>query len=197
MAGTLDTMQCQVPDCLAEAVGRGWCNRHWKRWRRYGDPLAGKWEVADRGLSPEGRFWTKVQQGDGCWEWQASRRLGYGRFWLNGRFVAAHRFAWEQENGSVPEGLEVCHRCDNPPCVRPDHLFLGTTQENINDMVAKGRHRGPIGERAPKAKLTADKVREIRNRYPAEPIRALAREYSVSPHSIRCIVQGRTWRHVS
>lgn len=105
---------------------------------------------------PVTRFWMYVKRadGDGCWEWTgqrsregASRRrgAGYGQFmgtWT--RIVQAHRYSWELHNGPIPGGMFVCHRCDNPGCVRPDHLFLGTPKDNTDDMVRKGRQvRGP------------------------------------------------------
>lgn len=100
------------------------------------------------------RFWSKVRkaEGEGCWLWQGARGAGgYGQIGVwrqgpNGRRVlvkiGAHRVAWELTNGSVADGLHVLHRCDTPACVRPDHLFLGTSSDNGADMVAKGRARG-------------------------------------------------------
>lgn len=90
------------------------------------------------------RFWDKVQVGPGCWEWTASRRgAGYGRFQMGGKGHAAHRISWEMANGPIPSGMFVCHRCDNPSCVRPDHLFLGTPSDNTRDAYAKGRQTNP------------------------------------------------------
>jgi DNA-binding CsgD family transcriptional regulator len=96
------------------------------------------------GYSPENpteRFWRKVRKGEECWEWTGFRvpPLGYGRFRLNDEQTWAHRVSWELTFGPIPEGLQVCHRCDNPPCVRPDHLFLGTPLDNVRDMIGKGR----------------------------------------------------------
>lgn len=93
------------------------------------------------------RFWEKVYKGEGeaCWEWLGTRTRGYGMVWTRppgvrrGHMVLAHRVAWELANGAIPDGMDVLHRCDNPQCVRESHLFLGTHQDNMTDMVAKGR----------------------------------------------------------
>ena len=90
------------------------------------------------------RAWVRVAKGDGCWEWQGARSAsGYGSmFSASGGHHVAHRVIWEDVNGPIPDGLWVLHRCDNPPCCRPDHLFLGTPADNTADMIAKGRGRG-------------------------------------------------------
>lgn len=90
----------------------------------------------------ENRFWTKVNVQDGCWLWTASRSSkGYGMFWFEGQTVSAHRFSYELYNGSIPEGMVVRHKCDNPPCVNPDHLELGTQAANERDKIVRGRYR--------------------------------------------------------
>jgi hypothetical protein len=91
--------------------------------------------------TPEARFWAKVEKTDSCWLWQGAKdRSGYGNFCLPGpRYTKAHRVAWLLETGVFPTGLLVCHHCDTPGCVRPDHLFLGTPLDNNRDCQAKGR----------------------------------------------------------
>jgi hypothetical protein len=88
-------------------------------------------------------FWSKVALGDDreCWEWTRKKARGYGRFDVRGWPVYAHRIAWVIAFGVIPDGLYVCHSCDNPPCVNPAHLFLGTAKDNMQDKVRKGRHR--------------------------------------------------------
>lgn len=144
------------------------------------------------------RFWNKVQKGEGCWEWQGSTQtFGYGVVsdGKQRRPHSAHRLAWELTHGPITDGLWVLHRCDNPPCVRPDHLFLGTPQDNSSDMVNKGRMR--TGERSPSSKLTESIVRAVRERHAAgETQESIALDYGVTRAAIGYIVRGDTWKTV-
>lgn len=129
-------------------------------------------------------------KGAGCWEWPHARfRGGYGKY----RSARAHRVSYEEEKGPIPAGQWVLHRCDNPACVRPSHLFLGSAQENVDDMVRKGRQNR--GEARPIARLNETIVREIRAS--KENNCALARRYQVNVSTVRHVRIGRTWGHVS
>jgi hypothetical protein len=151
----------------------------------------------------EDRFWSKVNKGksDECWNWTAGHdKYGYGKFSIRGREVSSHRVAYQIANGSIPNGLCVLHKCDNPPCVNPAHLFVGTHADNVHDKCKKGRasfiaHKG---EEHGRAKLNDAQVRQIRERYTAGGVthRELAREYGVNQSVIGDIVRRELWRHV-
>jgi len=123
----------------------------------------------------------------GCWLWLASvDKDGYGQFLYGKR---AHRYSYEYYNGVIPAGVCVLHKCDNPSCVNPEHLFLGTNRDNINDMVNKGRSLSGI--KNPAAKLTEDDVSNIRN--DLRPIRIIAKDYNVGKSQIHNIKTNTSW----
>lgn len=145
------------------------------------------------------RFWSKVDvgEGDACWEWQAGKSdTGYGQFGIRGRLWGAHRVAWVLTFGPIPEGLLVCHRCDNPGCVNPYHLFLGTHKDNRRDAARKGRVTK--GEGVCSSKLTEDEVWEIRELLEeGVPRQEIADEFGVSRWSINAINRGKFWSWLS
>jgi len=133
---------------------------------------------------------------NGCWVWSGTIMWrGYGTVVYKQRIIRAHRLSWEIHNGKIPEGMYVCHHCDNPPCVNPDHLFLGTPQDNVADMDKKGRRNPRKGEELKISKLNKIKVIDI---FTSDLGRSeLASMYSVSLTSILNIKNGNTWKHVT
>lgn len=149
----------------------------------------------------EAWFWAHVDKTGDCWLWTGWRnRRGYGQFYRRGqrpsRSLYAHRVSWELHNGAIPPGLFVCHHRDNPPCVNPAHIFIGTIRDNHVDMVRKGRQ--PRGETSSSAKLAASQVRQIREQLAAGVShRRLAARYGVTQPAISLIGTGKTWRHLA
>lgn len=149
--------------------------------------------IEDQGLFK--RFWSKVNKTEGCWNWTASKnKRGYGYFAMpKNKHIRAHRLSWMMANGEIPNGLFVCHKCDNPPCCNPSHLFLGTSQDNINDRNRKDRQARPSGESNPFSKLTRKEVEEIRSLYPSMTHAAIAKKYNVSRSTIGLIILKKSW----
>lgn len=144
------------------------------------------------------RFWERVDRSGSCWLWvRYLDRDGYGVFDPSheNRERRAHRWSWILANGPIPDGAIVCHTCDNPSCVNPSHLFLGTTQDNVSDKVSKMRHAH--GSRVGGAKLTDDAVRELRTlRRGGWTLDALSERYGIHRASVSHIARGDTWKHV-
>jgi hypothetical protein len=187
--------KCSVENCVQLTAGKnGVCKEHYQEFLRNGtiksyerDPI-------------EIRFKSKykVDLNTDCWNWTASKDdCGYGYFLKDGRPHRAHRISYEFHKGPIPEGIEVCHTCDNPPCVNPDHLFLGTHKVNMGDMVNKGRSKGTPGEAHNKAKLTDEKVLEIRRLFNAGYSEsALVKKFKVCQSTINRVILRQTWSHV-
>jgi hypothetical protein len=151
--------------------------------------------------APIQRFWRQVEITDGCWIWKGYRNpLGYGRMRVHGlgkAMILAHHISYEIHHGPVPDGGWVLHHCDNPPCVRPDHIYLGTPKQNSQDAVSRGRWADLRGENNNFARLTETSVREIKRRIAeGERCAAIARAFGVSYGAIYEIIKGRNWSHV-
>lgn len=175
---------CTVLDCINRARARGLCSAHYQRWRD------------GRPMEPPIRqvihlpFWERVDMTGTCWLWTGPvTRDGYGAC---GKADRAHRRSWRDTYGPIPQGLLVCHHCDNRLCVRPDHLFLGTNSDNIADMVSKKRQ--VRGERAGPSKLTERDVLAIRadNRTSV----AIAAAYGLHHSTVLDIKNRHTWKHI-
>jgi HNH endonuclease len=142
--------------------------------------------------------YTDGPDSNGCMLWLGAKTTGgYGHLRVHKQNQKAHRVAWELARGPVPEGFFICHVCDVPACVNPDHLFLGTNADNMQDCAAKGRTAR--GEKSGMHKLTEDQVREIRQRYSEGGVsqRTLAGAYGVSIGVINTVIHQDAWKHVA
>jgi hypothetical protein len=139
-------------------------------------------------------FINKVEVTDGCWLWKASKnRKRYGQFQLKRKQMLAHRFVWMCFYGSIPETMQVCHKCDNPSCVNPSHLFLGTNRDNVRDRNAKGRQA--IGERHGLSKLTQEKVSRIRELHSqGAKQHDISVMFGITQSNVSCIVLYKSWK---
>ena len=158
-------------------------------------------------MSLEKRFWAKVDRrsDDECWEWTACKNSdGYGSIYCEGRMLKAHRVSWEINVDEIPDGMDVLHHCDNPSCVNPTHLFVGTKRDNMLDAYAKGR-KTQIGERNGFSILTRKQVIQIKKGVSNAEFkhgdkssfaRYWADEFNVSFECVRSIVNNYSWTHI-
>ena len=141
------------------------------------------------------RFWAKVNKADGCWAWTGARHPhGYGLIKTMSGMSRAHRVSYELSKGEIPTGLMVRHECDNPGCVNPTHLVVGTARDNVRDRVDRGRSADRRGERHPLAKLTGSAVKAIKNSALAG--KDLAEIFGVSQASVSLIKNNKHWKHI-
>lgn len=188
---------CNVDGCDTKSRANGYCNKHNLRFRKYGNPLGGVKNQAPM----EERFWRRVEKTNDCWWWRPTRcKNTYGLIQMGGKgtkSITTHRYSYTLHHGEIPDGMLVMHSCDNPACVNPYHLSLGSHKDNVADMIQKGRRGEPktIGEQNPKAVLNEDKVRYIRS-MPNASHASLARELGVGTSTVRGVRTGRTWSHI-
>ena len=152
-----------------------------------------------KGLTAVDRFWAQLEKGRGCWNWIGSKDGdGYGQIVVNKSSMKSHRFSWLIHNGEIPHKMLVCHHCDNPGCVNPKHLFIGTNKDNMVDAANKGRTLQ--GAKNHFCKLTVEIVLEIRRRHlrnhKINGTGPLAKEFGVSESCIYKIVSRQIWKHV-
>jgi hypothetical protein len=190
--------KCEAPGCSKTVRAGSICDMHKARLKRHGvfEP-----NIRRTGAPQENRFWANVRMwsltAPGCLEWMgALSDEGYGRFRRNRMGMdLAHRVAWELSNGaSVPDGMIVRHACDNPRCVNPEHLLIGTHQDNSDDKWRRGRAAVAKGEANGRAKLDAEMVGKIRRS--SEPNKRLAEKYGVTDTLIRSVKSRKLWAHV-
>ena len=177
-------------------LAKSFCWKHYYRFRRYGDPLSGSLCFAPL----EVRLLSKrrIDPVTGCWEWTGVNCFGYGLIPYKGKMVRTHRaaaFLWL----GIPLGSRklICHKCDNPPCFNPDHLFAGTHADNMRDMVLKGRSKPRKGVENGNSRLTEDDVRAIRRkRIAGVQNKELRQEYGLTRDAVIRICNGRRWPHL-
>ena len=145
-------------------------------------------------VDPIIRFNQKYIKENSCWIWvSALNSSGYGQIYINGTTKLAHRFSYEIHKGLISNGLHVCHTCDNPKCVNPDHLFLGTNKDNVLDKLNKSRH--PVGSNAKNSKIT--EIQAISIKKDSRSNREIAKDYGIS-HQVVCgIKNNKYWKHAN
>jgi hypothetical protein len=192
-------MECKYDGCNQLAKSRGFCQKHYKRLMKHGnsDPRKNSHEPLVV------RFWMFVdkKEADDCWNWTGNiQSNGYGRFSVGSKedgSDGAHRVSWRLANNQdIPKGMHIMHKCDNPSCVNPNHLTIGTAKQNTQDMIRKGRKKtiAPLGTENGKSLLDAEKVLLIRSSNLNHA--ALGRQLGVSPNCVRGVRIGRTWSHI-
>lgn len=197
----MDYSICCVKGCDEPSVALGLCNKHWRRNKMYGSPVAQKTHNGMfAGKSPEERFAMQYKVAEsGCWNWTSGKdKDGYGMFRAEFDGVVykrAHRWSWAFHNKEqIPKYANVCHSCDNPSCVNPAHLWIGSVKDNQRDKWAKGRGRMLRGDELPQAKLNEDQALSILK--DPRPYAAIAADYGVTASTINDIKGRKSWAHL-
>lgn len=185
---------CSIDGCARTHMAKGFCHRHYERWRTHGDAMSMRYQQLEMPL----RFWEKVAitaDINRCWLWEPSAdRETYGSFAYRGKMDLAHRVAWMLTHGRTPKKV-VRHTCDNRCCVNPNHLLEGSSKNNSEDMVA--RHRQSKGEDRHNSKLNSIMVRLIRGHVACGKRQVeVAKMFGVTPNVICRVIKGRAWQHV-
>jgi len=167
-----------------------WLDKHQFRWKN-----ATEEEKRQRLIQ---KYEKHVIRKEGCWAWKgAVMRFGYGQTNHNGIPIAGHRASWIIHKGRIPKDMCVLHKCDNPPCSNPDHLFLGTDKDNHLDMITKGRDKSAFGEQHVRAQLKEKDVIEIRKLLDNKiSLKVIAEKYDITASSVWCIKKRKSWKHL-
>lgn len=205
---------CSVAGCGRNTSARGLCGKHYQRLMNNGDPNIKR---SLKGESAEYRFWSRVTKTEACWIWNGPKtRDGYGRLMYQDKTtVRAHRLSYLLNVGPIAEGMCVLHRCDNPSCVNPGHLYVGTHHDNASDRDIRGRGNIPSrsganhwmkrepervarGESFSRSSITDEAVRMVRSRYACGDVtqKALADEFGITRKNLHLILRMKTWKHV-
>lgn len=197
---------CSLEDCDLPHTAKGFCRIHYVRWKKCGDPYGEVLRKVENGESLLEKLTKKFLRGiskleDGCWTCTtaSSTRSGYLHIPITHdgvrNLVKVHRFSYEHFVGPIPEGMLICHKCDNRWCCNPDHLFVGSQSDNMQDMVRKGR--GLVGEKNANTSFTESDVISIYADIDSGLTRtAIAKKHGVSAVTISHIATGRNWKHL-
>jgi hypothetical protein len=194
---------CSIENCENKYAAKGFCQKHYDNNKKYGDPLVGK-NSQNKAGTKEYIYENSEIDINCCWLWKRSKNKGYGQSDFKGKHIKAHRLSYLTFVGEIPNNLHVLHNCDNPACVNPKHLFLGSHQDNMNDKVNKNRQAK--GEDVGNSKLVQKEVDEIRILWSAEleerakgkgaqlTQKELAKRFKVSHQQINLIINNKRWK---
>jgi hypothetical protein len=193
---------CTVENCSNKVVSKGLCDKHRIRLKRHGNLHFTKKYYFETLEEAFFEIMGNLPESDKCIIWKGRLdRKGYGTLSVKSIKMKAHRFSYQKYIGEISEGLCVCHSCDNPSCVNPKHLWLGTSQENIMDKISKGRDIDPpklLGELNYNSRFNEETIKLIRKEHKESKtsFTDLARRYGVTRCAISLIVKRKTWKHV-
>jgi hypothetical protein len=199
-----EKQSCSIENCENKYSGKGFCQKHYDNNKNHGDPLAGKTNSQSKAGTKEYISENSEIDINGCWIWKRSKIKGYGYPGFKGKSIRAHRLSYLTFVGEIPNNLHVLHNCDNPPCVNPKHLFLGTHQDNMKDR--NNKNRQAKGENQGNSKLLQKEVDEIRILWSAELAerakgkgaqltqKELAKRFGVSQMQISDILNNKSWK---
>jgi hypothetical protein len=199
---------CLVENCENKYHGKGFCQKHYQKNKRHGDPLAGKSQTQSQNKAGSKEYISENSEIDinGCWIWKRSKIKGYGKSDFKGKLILAHRLSYLTFVGEISNNLFVLHTCDNPACVNPKHLFLGTQEDNMKDRNNKNRQARLKGEDNGKSKLLKEEVNEIRILWSAELAeraggrraqltqKELGKRFGVGQATISDIFNNKRWK---
>jgi HNH endonuclease len=190
---------CEINGCDSKHYGKGYCQKHYSKYRKYGNPL----ESFQRQSIEERLFSKYAKNENGCWIFAGYKdKKGYGHIGIaaegsDKKRVRAHRLSYSLFVGEIPDGMMICHRCDTPSCINPDHLFVGTAQDNTDDMFSKNRWKGGFekGVRPAVTKFTEQDILRMKELYQSGVKQVdIAKEYRTSQGHISNIILGRAWK---